>query len=70
METFNTLFERMNNGQRFGNPAMSLQAIAQEPEAQSWNRTTASTFSAYSGARVRDGMSHDSALAAAQKLVR
>lgn len=69
MEIFNALFEKLNNGQRFGNPAMSLQSIAQQPEAADWDGTTARRFSNYSSNRVREGMSHDAALAAAVKMV-
>lgn len=69
MEIFNTLFEKLNNGQRFGNPAMSLQSIAQQPEAADWDRTTAVRFSNYASNRVRENMNHDAALDAAVKLV-
>lgn len=69
MEIFSTIFEKLNNGQRFGNPAMHLQSIAQQPEAADWDRTTAVRFSTYSSNRVRGGMSHDAALVSAIALV-
>jgi hypothetical protein len=69
-ETFKTIYERLNNGKRSGNPANIPSLFGNEPETQDWDGNNARRYGAYAEARTFENMSHENALEAMTKRIR
>lgn len=69
MNSFNEIFERLDDGSRISSPALHLPTVGKQDETVGWNAYDARLYHAYASARVFEGMSHDEALATADKQI-
>ena len=69
-ETFKSIYERLANGKRSGNPANIPSVYGNETETQSWDGNVARRYGAYAEARTFEGKGHDEAIALMEKRIK